>query len=442
MLSLTEQRTEQSDTPRWRNWSGDVQCQPRQRLAPATEAEIQALVQSCRTQGRTLRVVGSGHSFTPLVATDDLLLSLDNLQGLVVVNRDRQEVTVWAGTKLRMLGRLLFELGYAQENLGDIDAQSIAGAISTGTHGSGLQFGSLSTQVTGLRLITGTGELIDCSEDINPELFQAARLSLGCLGIITQVTLKVLPAYKLHYRSRRVTLQQCLQDLPEHLSRHRNFEFYWFPYSDRVQLKFMDQSDAPNRGGGILKLANDLVLENAAYSLLCRLARRFPALCPSVSRLSARLVSESERIGDACSLYATHRLVRFHEMEYSIPLPHFQAAIKEIRALTAQQNFAVHFPLECRFVKADDIPLSPAFGRDSAFIAVHMYQGMPYEDYFRQVETILLGFEGRPHWGKWHSCTAATLTPRYPGWHEFHRLRAQLDPDGLFMTPYLRAILK
>jgi FAD-linked oxidoreductase len=424
----------------WINWSGLVSCTPRQIYYPESVEEVRQLVKKAKQEKKTVRVVGSGHSFTPLVKTDQWLVSLDRLQGVKEIDTTKQIATIWAGTKLYQLGQWLSELGFAQENLGDINAQSVAGAISTGTHGSGMQFGSVSTQLKALTMVTGNGDVISCSDEENPMLFKAAQVSLGALGIIVEVKLKVIPKYRLHYRSYRMSLDQCLQRLNTFVQENRHFEFFWFPHTDQVQVKIMNQTDQPPTKNSIWNQTNKLVIENGAFWCLSEAVRLFPRLSRSVSRISAKAVPTFEEINEGYLLFATPRLVRFYEMEYSIQAEKMAEAIKEIQSCIQKFNFAVHFPIECRYVKGDDIWLSSAYGRNSAYIAIHMYKGMPYQDYFIQVEEILKRFQGRPHWGKMHTMKVRELIECYPMWSEFLRVRSELDPDGIFLNTYLRQL--
>lgn len=435
----TEPMKEHQHLP-WRNWSGYVQCVPRRTLEIHNEEALANVIADCREQQRGLRVVGSGHSFTPLVQTEDTLVNLDHFQGLINIDESKGIAEVWAGTKLAALGEILHQHGLAQENLGDINVQSIAGAVSTGTHGTGTQFAGIANQVVGLTLIDGQGRTWECDQFRNPELFQAARVSLGALGIISKVRLQTVPAYKLHYQSKRDQLDTCMGDLARHLEENRNFEFYWFPYSDRVQLKKMNETEAAPTNIGWGKKFNDVVLENYAFWVLSESCRLVPALCAPVSKLCAALVGADERVDWSHRLYATPRLVRFQEMEYNVPRKYFAQVIEEIRQVTADRKFRVHFPLECRFAAPDDIWLSPGYQRETAYIAVHMYRNMPWQEYFHAIEAIFLKYDGRPHWGKWHSLTEKQLAERYPRWQAFNDLRRELDPQGLFLNAHLRRL--
>jgi FAD-linked oxidoreductase len=427
----------------WSNWSESVACQPAAIRYPQSLDEIVAIVNECRRQRRGLRVVGSGHSFTPLVATDGVLLSLDRYSGLEQIDVAAGTATVRGGTKIKALGELLSQHGLAQENLGDIDAQSIAGAISTGTHGTGLTLGSISTQVIGMTLVTGQGEVLVCSEREHPEVLRAAQVSLGALGIIASVTLRLVPAYRLEYVWQRETLGGCLEQLGRSAADNRNFEFYWLPHTDKVMTKRMNisQSAAHSQVRHSLRHYQELVLENSVLWLISEVCRHFPATAPVASGLLAALVSNGSDINASHKIFASPRLVKFQELEYSLPVENMAVALEAIDRCIRRRRFQVHFPLECRVVRGDSIDLSPASGRDSAYIAVHMYKGMAYREYFAAMEGILRSYGGRPHWGKLHSLTARELAPLYPRWEHFQAVRARLDPAGVLLNPYLRSIL-
>lgn len=425
----------------WHNWSGSVSCSPAEIAKPSSLDEIVALVQTCVANGTTIRAVGSGHSFTPLVANEHLLVSLDHYVGLESTDRSTGTVTVRAGTKLKDLGKLLFENGLAQENLGDINEQSIAGAISTGTHGTGVQFGSLSTQVAGLTLVTGTGQVVTCSEKENPALFKAAQVSLGALGLIVSVTLRVVPRYVLKIDIRKRQLSECLANLDAHNRDNRHFEFHWIPYTDTVQAKFTNLSSEPPAGQSILRTVNEYVIENGALWLFSAFNRQFPAMSERVCRTMAAFITDASGISHAHEVFASARLVKFQEMEYNLPASAFSVVLGEIGEMIRRKRIQVHFPVECRFVRGDDIYLSPAYGRDSAYIAVHMFRGMPYQPYFEEVEAICVKHGGRPHWGKMHFRTASTLAPAYPMWRAFQEQRAVCDPNRVFTTPYIESVL-
>ncbi len=423
---------------RWRNWDGRIRCQPAVYAAPRSEHELRRIMRQWSSEGRRVRVAGSGHSFTPLVESADALLWLGRLSGLHSVDAAAGTVTVWAGTTLRRLGRLLAAQGLAQENLGDIDAQSIAGAIATGTHGTGAALPPLAAQVQGLTLITAAGECMDIDAQRDPDLLDAARVSLGALGVISRVRLQVMPAYRLHLRVRRGTLEECLERGDDYADQHRHFEFYWFPWSPVTQLKFTDVTGAAAQPRPWWNRAADEVLENGVFYVASEVCRRVPRWSPALSRLAARTVATGEAVDASARIFATARRVRFHEMEYALPRAELAPALREIRRRIERAGYQVHFPLECRYSAADTAWLSPAAGRDSAYIAVHMYRGMPFEAYFRDLEAVLRAHGGRPHWGKWHTPDPALYAAQYAHWHDFLRTRARLDPDNRMLNPWLR----
>lgn len=430
MLSVTGQK--------WKNWTGNVQGEPQYIIYPKSIDDVVEVVRFATSIGRRIRVVGSGHSFTALVQTEEILVSLDELQGIVGVDSSAPVVEVWAGTKLHQLGKILAANGYAQENLGDIDAQSIAGAISTGTHGTGVLFGNLATQVVEMTVVLASGEVITCSETKHTQYWKAVQLSLGMLGIIVKVRLRVIPAYSLVYESKKEHLFTVLERLEEY-KKNRHFEFFLFPYSDDVQVKITNQTEEIGSTMRWHKLQTE-VIENMAFSLLSESCRLFPSLSERVSQFSAKVVPNTKIVGPSHKVFATARNVRFYEMEYSVPQEHMRVVVEEIYRVIHQKNFHVHFPIECRYVKEDDLWLSPSYERDSAYIAVHMYKGMKYAAYFQEIERIFQKYDGRPHWGKMHTMKYEQLEQVYPMLYSFLQVRETLDPTGLFLNPYLATI--
>lgn len=423
-----------------RNWSGSVQFSPATVANPTDEAAVARLITDTAARHGRIRVVGNRHSFTPLIATEDTLVSLDEWNGLIEANPAENTATIRSGTTIRSLGPLLLANGLGMENLGDIDVQSLAGAISTGTHGTGATLGNLSTQVEQLTLITADGTKLECSAASDPDLFQAARLSLGLLGVITRVKLRLLPAYRLHLVQRRERLEDCLARLETTGAGNRHFEFYTFPGSEWVLSKSMNPTQDPVRDHPIRSFLNDVVLENVGLNLLSEICRWFPNTCLPISRLAVRLASEYETVQWSHRSFASPRFVKFNEMEYFIPRSSMADCVREIQNCIQRDRHQVHFPIECRMVRADDLWLSPAYQRDSAVIAVHMYKGMEYRRYFDAMESIFRNHRGRPHWGKMHSLRAADLAALYPKWNAFLSLRERLDPNGLFLNDYLRPL--
>ncbi len=397
----------------WSNWSGSVTCSPRHLAYPQSEEELNEWVCAAGRDGLTVRVAGTGHSFVPLCATDGVLLSLDQLQGVIAADRERLEATIRAGTKLHQLGEPLLAAGMAMANMGDIDRQALAGAVSTGTHGTGRDLGSISTQVVGLRLVLASGELLDCSAEQEPAVFAAARVSLGALGVLSRVTLRLLPAYRLHERTWVASFDECMADLDRLIGATRHFEFFWSPQEDACAMKALHPT-ARER------------LEEAA------------PVPPADGRL-ARYV-KPERIDWSFRILPSERNLRFNEMEFAVPAASGPDCMREIRQLMRQRHPDVAWPVEYRTLRTDDIPLSPACGRDAVTISIHQAAELPYRAFFADAEAIFRNHRGRPHWGKVHWHTARDLRDLYPAWDAFQAVRARLDPAGRFLNPYLREL--
>ncbi|HEY2768538.1 MAG TPA: D-arabinono-1,4-lactone oxidase [Solirubrobacteraceae bacterium] len=439
-----------SATRDWSNWAGDERCRPVEIEHPASISEISLALQRAAARGECVRVVGSGHSFSDVALTDGRLLVLDRMHRVLDVDRDSGLVRVQAGITIRELSERLAEHGLALENLGDIDVQSIAGAISTATHGTGARLRNIPSQVVALKLVLADGSTLECSAEHDPETFRAARVSLGALGVLAEVTLRCVPAFRLDGLDRPAPLQETLERFQELSNANDHFEFYVFPHADTALTRTNNRTALPARPRGRLTAyANDVLLTNHAFELFCRIGRRAPAQIPRINRLVTRLAGSTRRIDRSDRIFASPRLVRFTEMEYAVPRERTVEAVRRVLELVADRargggyrdGFAVPFPIEVRTVAADDALISTAAGRDSGFVAVHMYRGMVWEPYFRAVEAIMDELDGRPHWGKRHFQTAETLRSRYPDWDRFQAVRRRLDPDGRFSNAYVERVL-
>jgi L-gulonolactone oxidase len=410
--------------------------------APTTADEVVAAVRAAAAAGRRIKPVGSGHSFTDIARTDEQRMDLAGLAIPVRVDTAQRLVTVPAGMSLRALNDLLAGHGLALPNLGDIDAQTIAGAISTGTHGTGAGYGCLSTFVDALTLVTGSGELLRCSETSRPDVFAAARVGLGAIGVLIEVTLRCVDAFVLRAHERPATLAAVLAELPALIADHDHAEFYWFPYTDRVQVKTNNRVPADDhplpRFRGWL---DDEFLSNTVFAGACRLGRTLPGLVPAISALSARALTARTYTGRSDAVFCTPRRVRFTEMEYALPRAALPEALAALRRLVDGLPFKVLFPVEVRFTAPDDIWLSHGSGRESAYLAIHQYVGVPYEPYFRAFEEVASGLGGRPHWGKLHYRDAESLRPAYPRFADFLAVRDRLDPDRVFANAYTERVL-
>lgn len=424
-----------------KNWSQNVCFQPREVHSVENETQIVSLIEKARKSKSHLRVLGSGHSFTPLISTQDILLTTEKLQGIISHDVAKKSARVAAGTKLRALGNMLHKCGLAQENLGDIDVQSIAGAMSTGTHGTGIDLGVLPSQISALTFINGKGEKIECSEQLHPDIFKAAQVSLGLLGVITEIELKLEESYILKCISNKETLDTVLNKFDTLNQDARNFEFLWFPYTNTVQTKltYKLQNSVPIEHK--FKDWFDSFIENNVYNFISKPTRFFPGFSQYVAKLSGQLVPTSTKVNWSHKVYATPRKVLFYEMEYAVPYEAFRDVKKECVRVFGQKKFPMHFPTENRFGKEDDIYLSLAHKRKSAYISFHAYKGTDYREYFKTMEEICTAHEGRPHWGKIHNKTAAYFEKAYPKWSDFLAIREQMDPDQIFVSDYMRSIL-
>jgi L-gulono-1,4-lactone dehydrogenase len=424
------------------NWARNERWMPAERRVPASAFEIARVVTDAHRAGTRVKAIGSGHSFTAAAATDGVQLSLGRLDHVVAIDQERGRVTVGAGIPLHRLNTVLAGAGLAMPNLGDIDRQTLAGAIATATHGTGIGLGNLATTVVGLQLVSGTGEIVRCSDELDPELLRVARVGVGALGIVTEVTIQCVPAFDLHARETVEPLDDVLDAFADHAAAVDHFELYWMPGTRRCQVKRNVRTDRPRAPQPRLAYARDKWLgENLGFGLVCRVGRRFPVLTPRISRLVVSAAAERELVDRSDRVFCSPRHVRFVEMEYGIPVEHVPEAVRRVRDLTSTLPTPVLFPIEVRVSAADDIPLSTAFGRRSGWIAVHQYRGAPYEEYFAGVERIMDDYGGRPHWGKLHGARAATLAPRYPEWEQFAAVRDRLDPDRTFANPYLDRVL-
>ena len=424
-----------------RNWSKYYRWNPDLIEYPKSEQDIQQLIQTAIQKSRNIRVIGSGHSFNPLWVTSDIQVSLDHYQGLVKIDENTFEATFKAGTKLHQLTRILHEHGWALENMGDINRQSIAGAISTGTHGTGTRFRNMSSQVEALKFVNGKGEIINCSREKHPEIFKCCQISLGALGIITEVTLKCVPQFKLELIVDKTHLDEVIESFNHINASNRNFEFYWFPNTDQVMTKISNKTEDLTNKNPLARIWQDYVLENVAYQLLCEYGALFPRRANSISRFSAKTISHSRKTDYSHKVFTTPRWVRFNEMEYNVPVEVFEDVVKDLTQWINRNNRSIHFPLEFRFVKGDDIFLSPSYQRDSAYIACHVYHKKECKQYFRELEKIFLNYDGRPHWGKMHTQQAEDLEAKYPKFKKFISIMENHDPGQIFLNDYLRKML-
>ncbi len=426
----------------WRNWAGNQTAVASAVARPTSTDEVAAVVRATRAAGGTLKPVGSGHSFTGAAATTGTRLDLTGLTGVTLADRATKQVRVRAGTPLSVLNVELAKLGLAMPNLGDIDVQTITGALATGTHGTGRAYGCLSTFVTELELVTGAGEVVRCSPSNNPDLFRAAQVGVGALGVITEVTLQATDAFVLHASERPGKLADVLAGLTEHVEGNDHFEFFWMPYTEKVLTKANNRVAADDRPRSRFSAwLNDDLFENTALGLAVRLCRSAPRLTPTVLRGMAAAISAREYTERSDLVFTSPRRVRFVEMEYGLPREAVPEALAALKKIIEALPDRISFPVEVRFTGADDIWLSHGYGRDNGYIAIHQFIGMPYERYFRAFEQVCASLGGRPHWGKLHYRTAADLRPAFPRFDDFLAVRDRVDPDRVLASDYTRQVL-
>jgi len=429
---------------KWSNWAGNQSADGISIVRPADSEEVSTTVRMAADSGGRVKPIGAGHSFTAIGRPDGIQLQLDSLSGLRVVDRESGSVTVGAGTRLHRLNELLAGEGLALTNLGDIDVQTIAGAVATGTHGTGNRFGGLATQVIGMEMVLADGSVVACSQQERPELWSAARVGLGALGVVTELTLQTVPLFALEAEEGPMPLDELLSRFDELAEAHDHFEAYWFPHTRSTLTK---RNNRRQLRQGLDPLArwkewlDDEFLSNTVFGWTIAAGKRRQSLIRPANRLASKALGSRKFTDLSYKVFTSPRRVRFCEMEYAIPRGLAVDAMREVVGAIESSGMDISFPVELRVAAADDIPLSTASGRDSAYMAFHLPAGVDHSSYFALVAGILDGYSGRPHWGKLHTLDAVALNERYPGFGEFVALRDSLDPVGVFTNDYLDKVL-
>jgi L-gulono-1,4-lactone dehydrogenase len=423
----------------WRNWAGNQRTTPVRRVVARTTEDVVTAVKEAARDGIRVKATGSGHSFTGIGAPDGVALAVPS-QGVPEV--DGMLATVPAGMTIRALNAALWEHGLALPNLGDIDAQTIAGAVATGTHGTGAGHTGIAARIRALAMVLADGTVITTSPTEHPEIFHHARVGLGALGVVTAVTLECVPAFSLHATETARPLAEVLEGFDELAAGHDHVEFYWFPHTEIAATKINDRTDAtgPTRGR-LGTWVGDELLGNGAFELVCRAGAAVPRAVPTLNRVMAGQMANAEYVDRSYRVFTSPRRVRFKEMEYAVPRAALGEAFAGLRAAAERHGADVTFPVEVRVAAADDVPLSTASGRDSAYLAVHVHHSRPHEAYFGAVEAVMTALDGRPHWGKLHTRTADRFAASYPEFADFVALRDRLDPERRFGNAHLERIL-
>jgi FAD-linked oxidoreductase len=430
--------------PVWTNWAGNQTSRPAQVASPTTAEGVAEVVVAAAARGQVVKAVGASHSFTSVAATNGVQVRLDQLSGVTHVDLERRRVRVLAGTPLHVLNPTLQALGLALPNLGDIDRQTIAGAISTGTHGTGIRHQGIAAAVAGLTMVLADGTLLSCSADHEPEVFTAARVGLGALGILTEVELQCVPAFRLHAQEFGADLHEVLEHIHTEVQSHDHVDMHWFPLTDRVLVKHNDKVSEDAPGAPLPRWRawlDDDLLSNRLYEATSRTATRWPAIVPSLNAVSARLLGARDYTDDSWRVFVAERNVRFRETEYAIPRSSFVDVVLELRSWLDRHRAPLTVPVELRFVGADDIWLSTAYERENAYVAVHQYHRMDDHGAFAAFEAIVAEHQGRPHWGKLHTLGAEQLRRLYPRFDDFLAVRDRLDPERRFANDYLDVVL-
>ncbi|MEU3199219.1 D-arabinono-1,4-lactone oxidase [Streptomyces sp. NPDC006996] len=426
----------------WRNWGGTVAARPAREVTPASVDELTAAVRRAAEDGLPVKPVGSGHSFTSIAATDGVLIRPHLLTGIRDIDRTGGTVTAEAGTPLKRLNVALAREGLSLTNMGDIMEQTVSGAISTGTHGTGRDSASIAAQIRGLELVTADGSVLTCSEKENPDVFAAARIGLGALGVVTAVTFAVEPVFLLTAREEPMPFDRVCAEFDQLHAENEHFEFYWFPHTGNTNTKRNNRSAGPERPVPQVKgWFEDEFLSNGVFQVANWVGRAAPGTIPAIARISSKALSARTYTDIPYKVFTSPRRVRFVEMEYAVPREALVETLRELKAMIDRSPLRVSFPVEVRTAPADDITLSTASGRDTAYIAVHMFKGTPYQGYFTAAERIFTAHEGRPHWGKIHTRDAGYFSRVYPRFEEFTALRDRLDPERRFRNDYLRRVL-
>ncbi|MGN6415153.1 D-arabinono-1,4-lactone oxidase [Flexivirga sp.] len=428
----------------WSNWAGTVTSHPQETVTVHDIPHLQLLCEESMRAGRRVKAVGAGHSFTGIAEPTDVLVRMDRLSGVRSVDEATGRVWVHAGTPLHVLGPELHRRGLAMTNLGDIDRQTIAGAVSTGTHGTGAGFTGLAGQLTGVELVQADGALLRVTQSEHAELLPAVALSLGALGIVTALEIQCVPTFLLHAVEAPATLDEVLDGIDESVDGTDHFEFYWFPHTDRVLTKRNTRLADPAQRRPLpawRSRIDDDLLSNKLFGVLNRATARAPRIIPALNQVSARALSRREFTDWSYRVFASERDVIFRESEVAIPRAAVPDVLRELRSWLSRKVEVVTFPVEVRFAAADDLWLSTAYRRESGYIAIHQYAGRDHRRYFEAFWSMLAGLDARPHWGKMHELDAAALRSRYPRFDDFVALRDRLDPQRVFSNPYLDRVL-
>jgi L-gulono-1,4-lactone dehydrogenase len=426
----------------WRNWAGDQRCRPAAIETPGSREELAEIVRRAGERGLAVRASASGHSFTEVALTDGVMVRFDRLNRVLAADAETGLVKVEGGIVLGELNRRLDGFGLAFENLGDIDRQTLAGSISTGTHGTGARFTSISAQVEAVEMVVADGSVVEISAASDPSALEAARIGLGALGLIYSATIRTVPAYRIDRLDNPKSLDETLGRLDELNEANDHFEFYVFPHTDVALCRESRRTDEPARPRSPAAVyVQEVMLENWVGAGFAFVARRAPSQIPRLAGLASGGVGRSRKLDKSYRVFASDRRIKFTEMEYGIPRERAAEAVRRVLEVAARPEHRVAFPIEVRFAAPDEVMLSASHRRSTCYVAVHQDHRLDWRPYFRAVEEVMRSYGGRPHWGKRHFQTAETLAGIYPRWADFQALRDRLDPDRRFRNLYIDRVL-
>lgn len=402
-------------------------------------------VLAAREAGTTIKAAGTGHSFTGIASPGHgVHLLPGGMTGILAVDREALTVTARAGMQLKHFNAALEHLGLSLHNMGDIAEQTLSGAVSTGTHGTGGVASGLAAQLAGFTLVTGTGEVLTCSPTENTDVFELARVGLGAVGVLVTVTFRVEPLFALEALEQPMGWDQFHASFDDLAASANHVDAYWFPHTDRLLTKrnsrlasLEDVEPLPRARAWF----DDVFLQNTAFGALTAAANLAPGVIPRMNRMNASLLSARTYSDIAHRVFTTERTVVFREMEYAVPRADGLEVLRECRRVVDASDLRISFPVEIRVAPADDVALSTAYQRDSFYLAFHTHRAAEHRAYFALVEPILKAAGGRPHWGKVHTQDAETLAASYDRFKDFAALRDRLDPDRVFANDYLRRVL-
>ncbi len=428
-------------TRTWTNWAGNQQARVRRIATPTSTAEVARLVREAAGQGLAVKPVGSGHSFSPVAVTDGVQVRLDHLSRLRSADKASGLVTVEAGMGLWRFNELLAEQGLALTNMGYIQAQTVSGAIGTGTHGTGRSSASIAAQVAGLELVLADGSTVACSATERPELFEAARIGLGAIGVGPAGSFRTEPAFLLAAREEPMRFEAVLESFDELWRDNEHFEFWWYPHTDGTTVKRNNRTAGPAAPLSRSRVwLEDEFLSNTFFSGICKIGRSAPRAIPTINKLAAKALSARHYVDRSDKVFTSPRTFKFLEMEYALPREAAVPALREVKRMIEASRLRISVPIEVRTAPADDLWLSTAHGRDTAYLAFHMYQGTNPAEYFENAESIMVAYDGRPHWGKLHTRDREYLASSYPRFEEFVAVREKADPGRVFANEYTRRL--